>query len=118
MVRLQLLLNSRLGGSSRLKPDGVFGSRTEAAVRQIQQDAGLAESDVVDAHTWRALEQVPVSAPLPPAPWLKIALGELGVHEYSKFGRHSARIVEYRGETSLKATADETPRRSSFATGS
>lgn len=75
----------------------------------------------VDAHTWRALEQVPVSAPLPPAPvaaqsapWMKIALGELGVHEYGKIGRHNARIVEYHGETSLKATADETPWCSAF----
>ena len=37
--------------------DGVFGPKTEAAVKDIQQDAGLTVDGVVGPQTWAALPQ-------------------------------------------------------------
>ncbi len=38
------------------KPDGLFGGETEAAVRQFQQDSGLAGDGVAGAQTLAALD--------------------------------------------------------------
>jgi peptidoglycan hydrolase-like protein with peptidoglycan-binding domain len=45
-----------------LAVDGVFGSKTERAVKDFQQGAGLAADGVVGAQTWAAL---PDGAPMP-----------------------------------------------------
>ena len=37
--------------------DGIFGTRTQAAVKAFQQDSGLTPDGVVGAHTWAALYQ-------------------------------------------------------------
>jgi peptidoglycan hydrolase-like protein with peptidoglycan-binding domain len=42
--------------------DGVFGPKTEAAVKDIQQSAGLTVDGVVGPQTWAAL---PNGAPMP-----------------------------------------------------
>jgi peptidoglycan hydrolase-like protein with peptidoglycan-binding domain len=49
---LQYLLRAR--GHS-IAADGIFGSATEAAVRDLQGDKGLAVDGVVGPHTWSAL---------------------------------------------------------------
>jgi peptidoglycan hydrolase-like protein with peptidoglycan-binding domain len=36
--------------------DGVFGRRTESAVKQFQRDKGLAADGIVGPQTWAALE--------------------------------------------------------------
>lgn len=36
-------------------PDGIFGSKTSAALRQFKRSCGLAEDDRVDAQTWWSL---------------------------------------------------------------
>ena len=56
---------------------------------------------------------IPITAS-PLSPWLEIAVAELGVHEDTRPGMHTARIVEYHKTTTLKATDDETPWCSSF----
>jgi uncharacterized protein (TIGR02594 family) len=126
VAKLQRLLNSALHPSPGLTEDGDFGSRTEAAVKIFQQQNGLAADGVVGPQTWTALgEKIsrlpkPMS-PAPPGPpvgtgsnWYAIAQHEIGVHEDSLPGHHTARIVEYHSTTSLKATDDETPWCSSF----
>lgn len=40
--------------------DGVFGSRTEEAVRQYQQRVGLTSDGIVGCNTWRALQEAVV----------------------------------------------------------
>lgn len=40
--------------------DGVFGARTDAALRSFQQSRGLAVTGVTDAATWQALLALPV----------------------------------------------------------
>jgi peptidoglycan hydrolase-like protein with peptidoglycan-binding domain len=42
--------------------DGVFGSQTEAATKEFQQEAGLPVTGVIDEATWKAL---PDGSPMP-----------------------------------------------------
>jgi peptidoglycan hydrolase-like protein with peptidoglycan-binding domain len=49
---LQHLLRSR---GQEIAVDGVFGTRTEAAVRAVQQSRGLAVDGIVGPRTWSAL---------------------------------------------------------------
>lgn len=60
---LQELLKKADSRFSALVIDGKFGSRTEAAVKQFQQDNNLIADGVVDQYTWAALERV---SPTPP----------------------------------------------------
>lgn len=126
VARLQRLLNSALHPSPGLTEDGDFGLRTEAAVKEFQQQHALLVDGVVEAQTWTVLDQKiwPAPKPLPPAPpgpavgpgpnWYAFAKNEIGVHEESLPGQHAPRIVEYHSTTTLKATDDETPWCSSF----
>ena len=99
--RLQLLLNSKLKPSPRLKIDGSWRSLTGAAVNHFQQIQGLSESGLVGDETWRALGQflTPVASSEcrsdPSAPWMEIACAEQGVYEYANPGEHNPRILEY-----------------------
>lgn len=54
VVALQRTLNARLKGAS-IGTDGDFGPETEGAVKKFQAQAGLKETGVVDAATWKAL---------------------------------------------------------------
>ncbi|HOB62391.1 MAG TPA: TIGR02594 family protein [Candidatus Competibacteraceae bacterium] len=117
--KLQLLLNSLVTPRPNLRVDGHFGQRTHQAVVSFQRAKGLTPDGQVGPKTHAALGlksiSVPVAAPATPsAPWMDIAIAELGVHEDSLPGQHNARIVEYHQTTSLKATDDETPWCSSF----
>lgn len=117
---LQLLLNTALKPSPKLKPDGDFGQRTYDAVMRLQRERRLPSDGVVGPQTWAALGQRPNPAPpssAPPvvgAPWMDIAVAELGVHENAAPAQHNQRIIEYHAATSLRATTDETPWCSSF----
>ncbi|MBQ8683981.1 MAG: peptidoglycan-binding protein [Clostridia bacterium] len=42
-------------GSTLVPADGIFGSRTTAAVREFQQEEGLPVTGIVDRATWDAL---------------------------------------------------------------
>lgn len=120
VTRLQTLLNSLLAPRPNLSEDGDFGKVTRDAVMRFQKMKGLAADGIVGPRTWALLgvKGTPPAAAPPPAspnaPWMQIALAELGIHEDSLPGRHNQRIVEYHQATSLKATTDETPWCSSF----
>ena len=61
--RLQTLLNNE--GYS-LDVDGIFGEKTQSAVRQYQRNQGLDVDGIVGANTWSALSSpaaAQVSAP-------------------------------------------------------
>jgi uncharacterized protein (TIGR02594 family) len=117
---LQLLLNGALKPSPKLKPDGDFGQRTHDTVVRFQRERRLPADGVVGPQTWVALGQKPAPVFMPPAPsavgapWVDIAIAELGVHENAAPGQHNKRIIEYHSATSLRATTDETPWCSSF----
>jgi peptidoglycan hydrolase-like protein with peptidoglycan-binding domain len=49
---LQYLLNAH---GARLEPDGIFGARTDAAVRAFQQAHGLTVDGIVGPQTWSAV---------------------------------------------------------------
>lgn len=53
---LQYLLNYLYG--IKLKVDGIFGVKTEAAVKQFQQDYGLVVDGIVGVQTWTRLVDV------------------------------------------------------------
>lgn len=119
--KIQLLLNAHIALGARLAIDGYFDQRTEQAVKKFQIAKGLQPDGRVDAKAREALGLKTVAAPhstpvavAPSAPWLAIALAELGVHEDSRPGKHAARILEYHKTTTLRATTDETPWCSSF----
>lgn len=116
---IQLLLNSFLRPSPNLKIDGYFGPATQKAVKSYQRVHGLSPDGCVDSNTLIALGLRGFFGPIltmvsPNAPWMDIAIAELGVHENSLPGRHNSRIVEYHQTTTFKATDDETPWCSSF----
>ena len=51
--RLQELLNSL--GYNAGTPDGIFGAQTQAAVMQMQKDAGITADGIVGANTWNKI---------------------------------------------------------------
>ena len=121
---LQRLLNSLVVPPPRLKEDGDFGAKTDAALKRFQQQSGLVPDGIVGPKTWTALGiKQHASKPAPnaevPQPqekrdWMQIAEGELDVHENSLPGQHNKRIVEYHQTTTLAASTDEVPWCSSF----
>jgi uncharacterized protein (TIGR02594 family) len=117
--KLQILLNTLVIPSPALKVDGHFGLKTELAVNAFQKCKNLVVDGKVGPKTREALGLKSIVAPTPViiapiSPWTDIAIAELGVHEDSRPGKHTARIVEYHKTTTLKATDDETPWCSSF----
>jgi peptidoglycan hydrolase-like protein with peptidoglycan-binding domain len=52
--RLQFMLNF-VKGADDLDVDGIFGPKTEAAVRDFQQNENLAVDGIVGTQTWTAL---------------------------------------------------------------
>jgi uncharacterized protein (TIGR02594 family) len=122
VVRLQRALNRALAAHPRLREDGRFGNRTEAALRRFQAAAGLPIDGVADRVTWLALQRrLPEDrTPAAPylrvadAPWMAVAAGEIGEAERRGRRHHNDRIVEYHGATTLRALDDETPWCSSF----
>jgi len=52
--RLQFMLNF-VGGVDRLDVDGSFGPKTEAMVRDFQQNENLSVDGIVGTQTWTAL---------------------------------------------------------------
>ncbi len=107
--------------------DGIFGPRTEAAVRAFQRDAGLVADGIVGPRTRAALEapqcrtttrpkRRPVRRPVRQAAggageprWMAIARREICTREARAGQPPNARIVEYHQSTSLRAQDDRTP---------
>jgi peptidoglycan hydrolase-like protein with peptidoglycan-binding domain len=54
VARLQYMLNF-VKGAAALDVDGIFGPKTEAAVRDFQQNENLAVDGIVGRQTWTAL---------------------------------------------------------------
>ena len=118
VAQLQCLLNQKRASTPPLQADGVFGARTEQAVRVFQRTARLTVDGIVGPQTWRTLgvRQVSSRPGAGPAPrWLQIAQQEesRGVHEVSG-AQHNPRILEYHQTTSLGASTDETAWCSAF----
>lgn len=83
---IQLLLNSFLKPSPHLKIDGHFGPATEKAVKSFQKSQSVSSDGRVGADTLIALGLRGVLGPVltmasPNAPWMDLAIAELGVHE-------------------------------------
>jgi uncharacterized protein (TIGR02594 family) len=61
----------------------------------------------------RPAPATPISSEFPGAPWMAVALREVGQNEIAG-ARHNDRIIDYHATTTLQATADETPWCASF----
>lgn len=118
---LQQTLNSVLKPSPNLRVYGVYGPRTEKAVRLFQAAARLGIDGKVGPITSRALQSGSSQRAAPRTlnisskntPWMEIAKKEIGQREIP--GRqHNPRIVTYHTSTTLRASLDETPWCSSF----
>jgi uncharacterized protein (TIGR02594 family) len=117
--KVQLLINAQTLPGHRLRPDGTFGSRTDAAVRFFQKLKNIECDGVVGRATWDALGVLPtVTLAVPdtyqPGDWMAIAAAELGVRGDTRPGQHTQRILEYHATTSLGARSDEIPWCSAF----
>ena len=110
VTAIQRLLNQRLMPRPRLRVDGDFEPRTEAAMR-------LGIDGVVGTQTRRALETaLRERAPTPSAPstpWTDASMKELGQRKI-RGEEHNPRIVEYHATATLRASSDETAWCSSF----
>lgn len=118
--RLQELLNKTLRTSPKLRVDGEFGPRTEAALRLYQASIGGRVDGVAGPRTWAALERklsnhrvTAITGKSANAPWMKVAQQELGQSEIPG-PKSNPRILEYHAATSLRIFTDETPWCSSF----
>jgi len=113
--------------------DGIFGPRTEAAVRAFQRDSGLKVDGIVGPRTRANLEAPQcraTSRPIRPAPsrpanqanpgpageprWLTIARREICTREAGPGEGSNPRIVAFHQATSLRAQDDKTPWCASF----
>ncbi|MBI4784839.1 MAG: peptidoglycan-binding protein [Oscillatoriophycideae cyanobacterium NC_groundwater_1537_Pr4_S-0.65um_50_18] len=62
---LQTLINPRILVADRLKVDGIFGSKTEAAVKTVQFQLLLEQDGIVGTATWKSLRaNAPVDMPI------------------------------------------------------
>src|SRR5262245_35910436 len=62
VLHLQGLLNARPPTALRfLQTDGIFGPKTQARVREFQQNNGLAADGIVGPLTWAELARIPTS---------------------------------------------------------
>ncbi len=76
--RLQLQLNARIKPSLKLKLDGIFGAKTETALRLFQEQNSLPVTGIVDDRTsWVFAHPKPAIAP----PKLDKFVKELGIAE-------------------------------------
>ena len=64
VTELQKLLNQN---GYNLDPDGIFGSKTQAAVKEYQQKNGLTVDGIVGENTWGALTKAATASPSTPA---------------------------------------------------
>ena len=108
---LQEKLNDQLDIRPPLVTDGVFGAKTQAAVRQLQSRHGLSPDGVAGPQTMTVLEHPDVLR------WMTIAQREIGQKEI-KGPRDNPRIVQYLHTTTNIAVRyreqDETPWCSAF----
>lgn len=115
---VQTLLNSYLVPSPNLVEDGDFGPGTYKAVVRFQKSHDIPSNGIVGRETWFRLGLITINRPMTAVsslyPWMRVAHGELLIHENSAPGQHNKRIVEYHQTTTLKATDDETPWCSAF----
>jgi uncharacterized protein (TIGR02594 family) len=118
--QLQILLNTFVKSGAPLKADGYFGPRTAQVLKQFQALKKLAVDGAFGPVTRVAMGLKPLPTPVVHkpnavgAPWLDIAVAEMGIQGDTAPGKNNDRIVEYHSTTSLKATDDETPWCSSF----
>jgi len=119
---LQELLNKHLQPSPNLRKDSHFGPRTESAVRLYQASVGLGIDGIAGPRTWASLQKglvtnpanaVPMSASYANAPWMAVAMKEIGQREV-RGAVHNPRIIEYHATTTFRALTDETAWCSSF----
>jgi uncharacterized protein (TIGR02594 family) len=114
-----------------LRVDGVFGLQTRDAVRQFQTQKHLQADGVVGEQTWRALGVTGPSPAFRPrgvsepgmsevqaiaAPWMAIAVAELGIHR-DVVHHQNQRIIGYLRTTTLNermANTDSTAWCSAF----
>lgn len=63
--------------------DGIFGSKTDAAVRAFQGSVGLKQDGIVGRDTWAALDEAvkPEPGPVPPAPLYTVIIPHLTMGE-------------------------------------
>jgi len=105
---LQVILNTRLVGTPRLRADGIFGPRTETAVRGFQRRAGLTEDGLVGGRTWSAL----LATARVPSPALKKFQAKLGTVD--DFVHHLQRLEHahshFAGVLAAVSNFHETPR--------
>lgn len=88
-------------GFESIAADGIFGAKTEEAVKAFQRNHNLSPDGIVGPNTWRILFGTEIVAPKPtkyddPSLWMNIAWGELarGVAEVPGSG-DSPRVLEY-----------------------
>lgn len=82
VTELQKLLNQN---GYNLDPDGVFGSKTQAAVKDYQQKNNLSVDGIVGKNTWGALTSASTATPTTPAETPKPTTPEFADFDYNAY---------------------------------
>lgn len=91
--------------------DGIWGRRTEAAVRAYQQSEGLVADGIVGPKTWKALfgdVDMVASVDSPAIPWFQEARRLIGVREAVGPG-NNPKIIDWAEDAGIDYDSDDIP---------
>ena len=116
LISRQQKATSIFGSAITPGPIGSSGKKNPVHYLELHNEL-LSWADGIDigafADSSADIKTESISSKFINAPWMSVAMGEIGQREFSG-SKHNRRIIDYHSATSLHATTDETPWCSSY----